>query len=69
MDQIGGLLDEWGSESYFVEIGGERKSGLKADGNGWVPAIEAPLASQVYEIFRTSPVDSGRGLRRLSQLF
>ncbi|MAK93779.1 MAG: hypothetical protein CMQ69_04120 [Gammaproteobacteria bacterium] len=54
VDQIGGLLDEWGSGSYFVEIGGELKiKGVKADGSSWVPAIEAPLdqASQVYEIF------------------
>ena len=54
VDQIGSLLDEWGSESYFVEIGGELKiKGVKADGSSWVPAIEAPLdqASQVYEIF------------------
>ena len=54
VDQIGRLLDEWGSESYFVEIGGELKiKGVKADGSNWVPAIEAPLdqASEVYEIF------------------
>ena len=54
VDQIGRLLDERGSESYFVEVGGELKiKGMKADGSSWVPAIEAPLdqASEVYEIF------------------
>ena len=54
VDRIAGLLDEWGSGSYFVEIGGELKiKGVKADGSSWVPAIEAPLdqTSQVYEIF------------------
>lgn len=54
VDQIGRLLDERGSESYFVEVGGELKiKGVKTDGSSWVPAIEAPLdqASEVYEIF------------------
>ena len=54
VDQVSSLLDEWGLESYFIEIGGELKMrGLKVDGSSWVPAIEAPLDqdSQVYEIF------------------
>ena len=54
VDQIGRLLDELGSESYFIEIGGELKiKGVKADGSSWVPAIEAPndRAFEVYEIF------------------
>ena len=54
VDQIGRLLDEQGSDSYFIEIGGELKiKGVKADGSTWVPAIEAPSdrAFEVYEIF------------------
>ena len=54
VDQIGRLLDEQGSDSYFIEIGGELKiKGVKADGSSWVPAIEAPndRAFEVYEIF------------------
>ena len=54
VDQIGRLLDEQGSDSYFIEIGGELKiKGVKADGSNWVPAIEAPSdrAFEVYEIF------------------
>ena len=54
VDQIGRLLDKQGSESYFIEIGGELKiKGVKADGSSWVPAIEAPndRAFEVYEIF------------------
>ena len=54
VDQIGRLLDEQGSDSYFIEIGGELKiKGVKADGSNWVPAIEAPIdrAFEVYEIF------------------
>ena len=54
VDQIGRLLDEQGSDSYFIEIGGELKiKGVKADGSSWVPAIEAPndRALEVYEIF------------------
>ena len=54
VDQIGRLLDEQGSDSYFIEIGGELKiKGVKADGSSWVPAIEAPNdeAFEVYEIF------------------
>ena len=57
VDQIGRLLDEQGSDSYFIEIGGELKiKGVKADGSSWVPAIEAPndRAFEVYEIFRIS---------------
>lgn len=53
VDQIGRLLDEQGSDSYFIEIGGELKiKGVKADGSNWVPAIEAPSdrAFEVYEI-------------------
>ena len=54
VDQIGRLLDEQGSDSYFIEIGGELKiKGVRADGSNWVPAIEAPSdrAFEVYEIF------------------
>ncbi|MEC7078744.1 MAG: FAD:protein FMN transferase, partial [Pseudomonadota bacterium] len=54
VDQIGRLLDEQGSDSYFIEIGGELKiKGVKADGSNWVPAIEAPSdrAFEVYETF------------------
>ena len=54
VDQIGRLLDEQGSDNYFIEIGGELKiKGVKADGSNWVPAIEAPSdrAFEVYEIF------------------
>ncbi len=54
VDHIGRLLDEQGSDSYFIEIGGELKiKGVKADGSSWVPAIEAPndRAFEVYEIF------------------
>ena len=54
VDRLATLLDELGSESYFIEIGGELKiKGLKPGGESWVPAIEAPVDtnSQVYEIF------------------
>lgn len=54
VDRLAEYLDEAGVENYFLEIGGELKiKGTKPDGNGWVPAIEAPLdsASQVYQIF------------------
>ncbi len=54
VDRLAELLDGLGSESYFVEIGGELKiKGLKPGGESWVPAIEVPVGtdSQVYEIF------------------
>ena len=54
VDQIGRLLEEKGSDSYFIEIGGELKiKGVKTDGSSWVPAIEAPndRAFEVYEVF------------------
>ncbi len=54
VDQLASYLDGIGSESYFLEIGGELKiKGLKPGGESWVPAIEAPVdsAPQIYEIF------------------
>jgi FAD:protein FMN transferase len=54
VDQLGEYLDAAGVENYFLEIGGELKiKGSKPGGDGWVPAIEAPLdgTSQVYQIF------------------
>lgn len=54
VDELARYFDELGSESYFLEIGGELKiKGLKPGGLSWVPAIEAPLntAPQVYDIF------------------
>jgi FAD:protein FMN transferase len=54
VDQLGEYLDQIGVDNYFLEIGGELKiKGSKPGGEGWVPAIEAPVdtASQVYQIF------------------
>jgi FAD:protein FMN transferase len=54
VDQLAEYLDRSGVDNYFLEIGGELKiKGSKPDGEGWVPAIEAPIdtASQVYQIF------------------
>ena len=54
VDQLAEYLDQLGVDNYFLEIGGELKiKGSKPGGEGWVPAIEAPIdtASQVYQIF------------------
>ena len=54
VDQLAAFLDDLGSDSYFLEIGGELKiKGLKPGGESWVPAIEAPVdgTPQIYEIF------------------
>ena len=54
VDQLAEYLDQTGVDNYFLEIGGELKiKGSKPGGEGWVPAIEAPVdgASQVYQIF------------------
>ena len=54
VDQLADYLDGLGVDNYFLEVGGELKiKGSKPGGEGWVPAIEAPLdaASQVYQIF------------------
>lgn len=54
VDQLAEYLDQIGVDNYFLEIGGELKiKGSKPGGEGWVPAIEAPVdtASQVYQIF------------------
>lgn len=54
VDQLAEYLDETGVQNYFLEIGGELKmKGVKPNGDGWIPAIEAPVdtASQVYQIF------------------
>jgi thiamine biosynthesis lipoprotein len=54
VDQLAEYLDQIGVDNYFLEIGGELKiKGSKPGGEGWVPAIEAPIdtASQVYQIF------------------
>lgn len=54
VDQLAAYLDQLGVDNYFLEIGGELKiKGSKPGGEGWVPAIEAPVdtASQVYQIF------------------
>tara|TARA_B110000858_G_scaffold124146_1_gene141586 strand:+ start:16800 stop:17858 length:1059 start_codon:yes stop_codon:yes gene_type:complete len=54
VDQLAEYLDQLGVDNYFLEIGGELKiKGSKPGGEGWVPAIEAPVdtASQVYQVF------------------
>lgn len=54
VDQLAQYLDQLGVDNYFLEIGGELKiKGSKPGGEGWVPAIEAPVdtVSQVYQIF------------------
>ena len=54
VDQLAEYLDEIGVDNYFLEIGGELKiKGSKPGGEGWVPAIEAPVetVSEVYQIF------------------
>lgn len=54
VDQLANYFDDLGTESYFLEIGGELKiKGLKPGGLSWVPAIEAPVnsPSQVYQVF------------------
>ncbi len=54
VDRLAKHLDQLGVDNYFLEIGGELKiKGSKPGGEGWVPAIEAPVdtASQVYQIF------------------
>ena len=54
VDKLGDYFDSLGVEAYFLEIGGELKmKGLKPGGDSWIPAIEAPEASQsrIYEIF------------------
>lgn len=54
VDKLGEYFDSLGIDAYFLEIGGELKmKGLKPGGSSWIPAIEAPEASQsrIYEIF------------------
>jgi len=54
VDTLGEYFDSLGVPAYFLEIGGELKmKGLKPGGDSWIPAIEAPEASQsrIYEIF------------------
>ena len=54
VDQIGGLLDEQGSDSYFIEIGGELKiKGVKAGMEAAGPCNRgaSDRAFEVYEIF------------------
>jgi len=54
VDEIGEYLANQSMENYFIEVGGELKmSGFKAEDEGWVPAIEAPVdaAPSIYEVF------------------
>ena len=46
VDEVAGLLDQHGSQSYMVEIGGEvRTRGRKPDGGSWRIGIEWPVAT------------------------
>lgn len=50
VDQVAGYLDEIGTESYMVEVGGEiRAKGLKPGNAPWRIAIESPQVQSLGE--------------------
>ena len=52
VDKIAMLLDSFGLDSYFIEVGGEIKlKGFKPGYEEWVPAIETPSEGQL-EIYQ-----------------
>lgn len=47
VDQVAQIMEKAGITNYLVEVGGEmRLSGLKANGNSWVVAIEKPITTE-----------------------
>ena len=53
VDKIAMLLDSFGLDSYFIEVGGEIKlKGFKPGYEEWVPAIETPSEGQlaIYQL-------------------